>query len=204
MIQPVQAIIFDLGGIFLNIDYQRTEDAFVALGVTDFAHYFQQQHSNPLFEDLETGKVGAVEFYTRFREQTGLNLTNEQIQLAWNAMLLDFPGERLDWLREIGKKYPIYLYSNTNIIHYECFMNDFVATFGFDLNTLFRTAYYSHALGLRKPYPASYQAILDREGLEAATTLFIDDTPKNIAGAQEAGLQTILLNDGRTVLDLHL
>lgn len=204
MTQPVKAIIFDLGGIFLNIDYQRTENAFLTLGVKDFARYFQQQHSNPLFEDLETGKVNATEFYTRFREQTGMPLTNEQIQDAWNAMLLDFPKERLEWLREIGEKYPIYLYSNTNIIHYEAFMNDFVAKFGFDFNNLFRTAYYSHTLGLRKPYPASYLAILEREGLEAASTLFIDDTPKNIAGAQQAGLQTLLLNDGRTVLELNL
>ncbi len=202
--QPIKAIIFDLGGIFLNIDYQRTEDAFTALGVKDFNRFFQQQYSNPLFEDLETGKIRPKDFYDRFNEEAGTDLAYEAIEKAWNAMLLDFPEERINWLKEKARQYPVYLYSNTNIIHYESFMQDFGVKYGYDFNELFVKAYYSHQLGLRKPYPNSYKAILMEQQLEAATTLFIDDTPKNIVGAQEAGLQTILLNNGKTVLDLDL
>lgn len=198
-------ILFDLGGIFLNIDYQKTERAFIDLGVKNFHQLFSQQFSNILFESLETGKITPDAFYEAFRKETNMSLSNKDIQDAWNAMLLDFPQERLEWLRSIGKKYPVYLFSNTNFIHYQSFINDFINQFpGEDFNQYFRKAYYSHELGLRKPYPESYLRIMELENLDPKETLFIDDTPKNIDGAKAAGLQTILLNDGRTVLDLDL
>ncbi|BFG71208.1 HAD family phosphatase [Sediminibacterium sp. KACHI17] len=199
----VKNILFDLGGIFLNIDYQKTEQAFVDLGVKEFNQFFSQQFSNTLFESLETGKITPVDFYDAFRKETKTSLSDEAIENAWNAMLLDFPKERLQWLEEIGQRYPIYLFSNTNIIHYQCFIDKFEKQFPqSSFNDYFRKAYYSHELGMRKPYPDSYRKIMELENLDPAETLFIDDTPKNIEGAQQAGLQTILLNNGRTVLDL--
>lgn len=199
----VKNILFDLGGIFLNIDYQKTEQAFVDLGVKEFNQFFSQQFSNTLFESLETGKITPVDFYDAFRKETKTSLSDEAIENAWNAMLLDFPKERLQWLEEIGQRYPIYLFSNTNIIHYQCFIDKFEKQFPqSSFNDYFRKAYYSHELGMRKPYPDSYRKVMELENLDPAETLFIDDTPKNIEGAQQAGLQTILLNNGRTVLDL--
>lgn len=196
-------ILFDLGGIFLNIDYQKTERAFIDLGVKDFGQLFSQQFSNTLFESLETGKISPDDFYTTFRQETNTTLSNEAIQYAWNAMLLDFPEERLLWLERVAKQYPVYLFSNTNIIHYECFTKNFEQRFPeSSFNAYFQKAYYSHELGMRKPYPESYLKIMELENLDPKETLFIDDTPKNIEGAQQAGLQTILLNNGRTVLDL--
>lgn len=198
-------ILFDLGGIFLDIDYNRTEQSFIDLGITDFGKRFSQQFSNSLFEELETGKITPALFYDRFRQETGTELTNEAIEKAWNAMLLTFPKERLDWLKVVGEKYPVYLYSNTNLIHYQSFTTNFEASFpGEKFNDHFITAYYSHELGLRKPYPESYLKIMELEKLNPAETLFIDDTPKNIEGAKAAGLQTLLLNNGKTVLDLEV
>lgn len=198
-------ILFDLGGIFLNIDYQKTEQAFVDLGVKDFNALFSQQFSNQLFEALETGKIMPNDFYDAFRMETKLAVSNEAIQQAWNAMLLDFPEERLHWLENVAQQYPVYLFSNTNIIHYQSFISNFEQNFPKkSFNDYFRKAYYSHELGMRKPYSESYLKIMELENLDPKETLFIDDTPKNIEGAQEAGLQTILLNNGRTVLDLEL
>jgi putative hydrolase of the HAD superfamily len=201
----IRNIIFDLGGVFLNIDYQLTEQAFIDLGITDFGARFNQQFSNPLFEALETGDIKPGDFYAAFRAETQTMLTDDQIRDAWNALLLDFPPERLDWLAEIGQRYPVYLFSNTNQIHYDAFMAAFGNLYpGRDFNAYFRKAYYSHELGLRKPYVGSYQRILAEQGLEPGETLFIDDTAKNILGAAEAGLQTLHLVPGMTVLDLNL
>lgn len=201
----IKNILFDLGGIFLDIDYQKTEQAFIDLGITDFSTRFSQQFSNNLFEALETGMISPEDFYKAFRKETNTDLTDESIKTAWNALLLHFPPERLVWLEEIGKRYPIYLFSNTNIIHYQCFTENFQQQFPHQsFNKYFRKAYYSHELGLRKPYPASYLKIMELENLDPKETLFIDDTPKNIEGAQQAGLQTLLLNNGRTVLELDL
>lgn len=201
----IKNILFDLGGVFLNINYQLTAKAFLDLGITDFDQRFNQQFSNTLFEDLETGKVDPEVFYNRFRKETGTELSNEAIETAWNALLLDFPAERLEWLEEIGQKYPVYLYSNTNLIHYQCFMRNFEEKFeGKKFNDYFRKAYYSHELGLRKPYPSSYTRIMELENLNPTETVFIDDTLKNITGAKEAGLQTIWLQPGMVLQELGL
>ncbi|MBW0176637.1 HAD family phosphatase [Sediminibacterium sp.] len=201
----IKNILFDLGGVFLDINYQLTEKAFIDLGITDFDQRFNQQFSNTLFEDLETGRIDPKTFYNRFRAETGTSLADEAIEKAWNALLLDFPPNRLEWLEAIGRKYPVYLYSNTNIIHYQCFMKMFEDTFeGKNFNQYFRRAYYSHELGLRKPYAASYTKIMELENLLPGETLFIDDTFKNINGAKEAGLQTLWLEPGMVLQELGL
>jgi putative hydrolase of the HAD superfamily len=201
----VKNIIFDLGGVFMNLDYQKMEQAFIDLGIANFSELFTQHHSSPLFEDLETGKITNEHFYQQLRKISGVDVSNEAIRDAWNAILLDFPKERIDWLNEIKKKYNIYLFSNTNQIHYDAFIETFRKQTGIEnFNQYFIKAYYSHELGLRKPYKNSYQKIIDEQKLIAAETLFIDDTLKNIEGAQQAGLQTIHLAAPLTVLDLNL
>jgi putative hydrolase of the HAD superfamily len=120
-------------------------------------------------------------------------------------MLGTFPVERLKWLKEIRKKYKIYLYSNTNLIHYIAFQKIFRECAGEEnFDDYFIKAHYSHELGFRKPYAESYKKLLEIENLKQSETLFIDDTAKNIEGAQEAGLQTVLLLPPKTVFDLNL
>lgn len=201
----IKHIIFDLGGVFLNINFQLTSQAFAKLGVTDFNNMFTQHYSNPLFELLETGKITEHEFYDAFREATQVALTNQEIKDAWNALLLDFPPERIQWLEQMAKKYNLYLFSNTNQIHYDCFMQQFEQLFnGKNFNNYFIKAYYSQDLGLRKPYPNAFEAILKEQSLNAADTLFIDDTIKNVEAAASLGMQTIHLAPPLTVLDLNL
>jgi putative hydrolase of the HAD superfamily len=203
--KKIKNIIFDLGGIFIELDYFKTEKAFIRLGVTNFPELYSQHMVTPLFADLETGKIEEEVFYNAFRKTTGINLSNEQIKDAWNAMLLNFPPERLHWLKDIAKKYKIYLFSNTNIIHYNAFQKIFNENTGLNnFDDFFINAYYSHNLKMRKPDTASFLEIIKRENLVADETLFIDDTPKNIEGAEQAGLQTILLRSPKTVIDLDI
>ena len=209
MVTPVKNIIFDLGGVLINLNYQLTRKAFEDLGVEDFDAFYTQHAANPLFENLEVGAIEPEAFYDQLREATGLTLSNSQIETAWNAMLLDFPLERLQWLDQIKNKYNIYLFSNTNAIHYMAFTAIYAQTAPLvglnpNFNHFFKTAYYSHTLKQRKPEVAAFEAVLQDSGLDAAKTLFIDDTISNIEGAQKAGLQTIFLNGVLTVQDLGL
>jgi len=120
-------------------------------------------------------------------------------------MLLDFPMERIVWLNEIKKKYNIYLFSNTNQIHYDAFIETVKQQTGItDFNQYFIKAYYSHELGLRKPDTASFQKIMEEQKLNPAETLFIDDTLSNVQAAAEIGLQTLHLKPPITVLELQL
>ena len=209
MATPVKNIIFDLGGVLINLNYQLTRKAFEDLGVEDFDAFYTQHAANPLFENLEVGAIEPEAFYEALRGATGLSLTNSQIETAWNAMLLDFPEERLHWLSQIKNKYNIYLFSNTNAIHYNAFINIYrqlAAQIDLDLRFehLFKTAYYSHMLGQRKPEVAAFEAVIQDANLDPTQTLFIDDTLLNIEGAKKAGLQTVFLSGGLTVLDLGL
>jgi putative hydrolase of the HAD superfamily len=203
--ENIRNIIFDLGGIFIQLDFSKTDDAFKQLGLPNFADFFNQHHSSPLFEDLETGRINEEQFYSAFRQAAGLKAADVEIKDAWNAMLLDFPKERLSWLKNISQKYKVYLFSNTNIIHYKAFQNIFQENTGRqNFDEYFIKAYYSHDMGMRKPDPASFEKILKNENLVASETLFIDDTPKNIEGAKSVGLRAILLQSPKTVCDLEL
>ncbi|MBS1591873.1 MAG: HAD family phosphatase [Bacteroidetes bacterium] len=203
--QPIKNIIFDLGGVFLNLNYQLTQDAFTQAGVKNFKELFTQHHSNQLFIELETGKITEQAFYNGFRKETQTNLSDDAIKNAWNAMLLNFPKERIEWLEQINKKYNVFLFSNTNQIHYTAFMNIIKQTFGsLNFNGLFIKAYYSHQMGLRKPNKTSFEFILNEQNLVTTETLFIDDTLENIEAAQQIGLQTVHLVAPKTVIDLEL
>jgi putative hydrolase of the HAD superfamily len=203
--KKIKNILFDLGGIFIELDYLKTENAFISLGVTNFSELYNQHLATPLFLDLETGRIEEEEFYNAFRKTALVNLSNKQIKDAWNAMLLNFPPERLDWLKHISKKYKTYLFSNTNIIHYTAVQKIFYEnTAQKNLDDFFVKAYYSHTLKMRKPDPASFSEILRIENLVADETLFVDDTPKNIEGAKQAGLQTMLLQPPKTVFDIEV
>lgn len=203
--QKIKNIIFDLGGVFIEIYFSKTEKAFKSLGVLNWSQFYTQNTASALFENLETGKITPEEFYEGFRKESGTDLTDEQIKEAWNAMLGPFPKERLQWLQEIKKRYNIYLFSNTNRIHYVAFQNIFRKSTGEqNFDDYFIRAHYSHQLGVRKPYTSSYTKLLEIEKLKPEETLFIDDTAENIVGAKQATLQTILLLPPKTVLDLAL
>jgi FMN phosphatase YigB (HAD superfamily) len=200
----VSAIILDLGGVILNLDYNRTKKAFATLGVPDFDAYYTQFKGSPLFDDLETGKVSRGAFFDALRERSGLALTDEQITGAWNAMLLDFPRQRVEYIKELRKRYRLFLLSNTNEIHHEAFQKTFWGSEGSTLDGLFDKAYYSHLIGTRKPDEEAFRTILEEQGLKAAETIFVDDTKSNFLGAQELGIQTIHLQAPMTLEGLGL
>lgn len=203
--KQVKNIIFDLGGIFLDIDFTKTFNAFSQLGYSNFYDLYTQHHASDLFIKLEIGAVTPDQFCEMFRHDSGADLTNEQIFSAWNALLGGFPAERIQWLDGIRKKYAVYLFSNTNKIHHEVFSETFRrANNGVELDSFFVKTYYSYEMGMRKPSPESFLHIINELGINPAETVFIDDTFKNIEGAQTTGLQTVFLPPPKTVLDTDL
>lgn len=204
--KDIKNIIFDLGGVFINIHYQKTSDAFKELGILEFDEYFKQDYSNSLFIELEEGKITDEEFYKKFRKLTNTNISNQKIQEAWNALLGNFWQDRLDWLQVIRKKYNCYLYSNTNSIHYNAFMKSYEIENPKrkPFNDYFIKAFYSQQIGFRKPNVAAFEFVLKQASLNANETLFIDDTAKNIVGAKQAGLQTLLLTEEMDLCALTL
>ncbi len=200
MIEGVKHIIFDLGGVLLNLDYQLTEDAFVAAGITNFREIYSQLQQTPVFDLFETGKIGREEFIATMQGFTHTPISESQILNAWNAMLLNFPIRRLQILQQLRNYYDLYLLSNTNEIHEEAFNKILNRDFGMPgLGVFFDRVYFSHRVGMRKPHREIFEMILNNHGLQAAETLFIDDSPQHIVGAKAVGLQTIFLEKGMTI-----
>lgn len=196
-------IIFDLGGVILDIDFGLTHQAFELEGVEGFDKLYGQHAAAPFFVDFEKGKHTAAEFYDHIRNICGCPLGDDTIRRCWNALLIGFDAAKIDWLERIAGQYRVFLFSNTNSIHYQAFTKEFFDLKGKEFNSLFVHAYYSHEMGLRKPDPASYQAILDEQSLVPSETLFIDDTLKNIEAARALGLQVKHLPRPETVLGLE-
>ncbi len=191
MKQKPSAVIFDFGGVLLNLDLDSTLQAFARLGIPDFKKLFTLYHASPVFLDLEIGKVEPKAFAEGISKEIGRPLPEQEVFEAWNAMLADFRLESLAFVDKLRQTTPTFLYSNTNIIHYEVFQKRIAETTPYaHLNDLFHRAYYSHEMGMRKPHPEGYLHILADQGLTASETLFVDDNADNIAGAQAVGLMT--------------
>lgn len=203
--ENIKAIIFDFGGVILNIDYYKTSKAFKDLGVANFEDMYSQKNADHIFQQLEEGKIGEMEFYDAFRQSTQLHLTDIQIETAWNTMLLDYRKEALFTLKKIKNKYKLFLLSNTNIIHQKAFNNIYEQDFGKgSIQDYFDRIYYSHEIGSRKPDHKPYEFVVNENNLSPSETLFIDDSTQNIEAAKSLGLQTVLLKEGMEIEDLGL
>jgi len=184
-------IIFDLGGVLLNIDYHKTSKAFQNFGIKNFDELFSQFKANELFEKLETGDISEEDFYISIQQHADLPLTINEIKTAWNAMLLDFRIDSIKFLKTISDKYNLYLLSNTNSIHHRAFIEIYKKEVGEpSIDSYFKKSYYSHLIGKRKPHLETYRYVLNDSNLKAEETLFIDDSINNIEAAKETGIQT--------------
>ncbi len=203
--QKIEAIIFDLGGVILNIDYNLTRRAFENYGIYNFNKMYSQAEANDLFDDLETGKIKEADFYKEFNTRIGVILSETKIQTAWNAMLLDFREKSLQFIDSIQSKYKLFLLSNTNHIHLAEF-NKIYHNKKRDkpFEKFFEKAYYSCEMGLRKPNADIYEFVLKENELKATKTLFVDDSAQNVETARALGMQTILLTPGKYIEDLSL
>jgi putative hydrolase of the HAD superfamily len=192
----IKNIIFDLGGVILNLDYSKTEEAFIKLGINDFRKLYSQFHGSDLFINLETGKISARGFYEEIKKHTSNTIKDEEIKNAWNAMLLDFPVGRLNFLHNLKSRYKTFLLSNTNIIHYTAIQENYrdIMMAESPLENCFQKCYYSHQLGMRKPDKEIYEYVLSENNLAASETVFIDDTFPNVEGALKTGMMGIYLS----------
>jgi FMN phosphatase YigB (HAD superfamily) len=197
MKKEVKAIILDLGGVILNIDYQRTIRAFELLlkNGANVEAFYTQAKQNQVFDLFEKGEISAADFRTDLKKIFGLQLSDHGIDEAWNAMLLDLPLERLTFVSELRKKYPVYLLSNTNEIHYQAFRKNLEETFDNPsiLEDFFDKTYYSHLIKQRKPTAAAFNHVLDDNQLNAYEVVFVDDSAQHIEGAMSLGIDARLL-----------
>ena len=196
-----KAIIFDLGAVILNINYQNTIDEFTKLGVTNAATFYSKKVQTNLFNQIETGIISSNEFLKALQKETK-NANIKQVEKAWNAMLLDLPEERLQLIKKLKKNHAIYLLSNTNAIHIDAIKKQLCKRKWLAFCKLFDKMYLSHELGLRKPDVKIFEYILKEQKLKAEEVFFIDDSPQHIAGAKKIGIHCHHLLDDENIITL--
>jgi putative hydrolase of the HAD superfamily len=180
----IKNIIFDLGGVVLNLDQEKTLRAFKRLG----ANLEELNLESSIFLDLETGKIEADYFLQTIFTMLKGEANKEQITQAWNSMLLELPPHRVEIIRQLKSKYRLFLLSNTNSIHINAVYEEHGKSIFVEL---FETVYLSHEIGIRKPDVACYEYVLSHAQLKGAETVFIDDNKSNLKGAEAAGMKTI-------------
>jgi len=207
--QGIDAIIFDLGGVILNIAYDRTIEAFSQLAGRDIRHLYTQQQQTALFDTYEMGQISSDQFRQGLRsllgfeqvDRPGRSVSDSALDAAWNAMLLDVPPARLQKLKILRERFRLILLSNTNEIHKAAFERHLREAIGQEsaLVDCFDAIYYSHLIGDRKPNSSLFQRVIDEQGLDPSHTLFVDDTAGHLRGAQAVGLQTLHMSSGYTL-----
>ncbi len=188
MSNPYDTIIFDLGGVVLNIDYKLTLQAFNDLGFPNFDQLYTQFKQSDLFVKLEKGLIHPSDFLNTLQSYSNRQVNHEELTEAWNAMLLDLPPENLEAIKKLQDHFHIYLLSNTNAIHYECFFDKVQALLrSRSLEPYFHASYYSHLVRERKPDQAVFKLLQEQQQLSPIRTLFIDDSPQHVEAARALG-----------------
>lgn len=200
--KEISNIIFDLGGVIMDIDVKHTLRAFEKLGLDSIEEMFGHGFASSFFSDHEAGRIGDEEFVSEIKKMLTGEVSDEEVIEAWNALLLRFPEDRIQLLQDLKKKYRIFLFSNTNAIHYQKFSEMFRQHFPGTLEDLFEKAYYSHSLGHRKPNTEGFDIIVRENNLDPRKTLFVDDALINVEGAIKAGLKGLYLPPGIFITDI--
>ena len=198
----VKNIIFDLGEVIINVDHRLALLEFEKLGSNQIDALYSDVSQSEFFDEFEKGKISSSDFRNELRAYISIPVDDSQIDLAWNAMLLVIPQERMELLNVLKKKYRLFLLSNTNKIHVAAIELQLQENFGIsDFSEIFEKVYYSFVHGLRKPEPGFFTMVLSENQLLAEETIFVDDKIENIESAKKLGIQGCLVSEGTSILD---
>ncbi|MDB5086589.1 MAG: haloacid dehalogenase [Mucilaginibacter sp.] len=191
----IKNIIFDYGNVIFSLDFIKGQQAWKDLGIADPGQFYGHRVQDKVFDAFERGEIAADEFRDYIRKKlNNPNLTDQQINNAWNCMLVGIPKGNNELLAELKPKYRTFLLSNINPIHYDYIMDYLKTDFGFEGNDhLFEKTYYSHLTGKRKPEAEIFEQVLNENNLNPAETLFIDDSPQHLETAKKLGIKTYLM-----------
>lgn len=199
----IKTIIFDLGGVILDLDFKKTPEAFSQLTGWKPEDIFQLYFKPGLFQDYEKGLISDQELRLGINKLFGTHLTDQQIDEAWCAMLGAVPKARLDFMNQLRKDYKVIVLSNTNAIHVDAFNKTIKEVSDKDsLDAFVDEVYFSHELNMRKPDLEIYEEVLKLSGTSANQALFLDDTQANLDGAAQLGIQTLLITQPDHIFNL--
>ncbi len=195
-------ILFDLGGVILDINLQSTLKKFYDLGFPALLMQYPFSMNTDLFFKYETGKMKVDQFRDEIRKVSGVDVSDEVFDEAWNSMLVRIPVERTELLMALAKRYALYMLSNTSDLHAPVFEKMFEETARMKMHNLFTKIYYSHEIGYLKPDLEAWEYVINDAGIKPEETLFLDDSIQNIKASQELGFQAIHIHERTNLMEL--
>ena len=202
MLQNISAIIFDLGGVLIDVDYNKTIRAFEKLGIENARELYSQQSQSTLFNEIECGEISPIEFLTELSKRTQKDLSLLEIKDAWNAIIGAYNKRIIPLLRSLKKEYKLFVLSNTNTIHIDKANEEWNKISSLSMKSFFDKVYLSHEIGDRKPNGSVFKNLCAEQNLKPSETLFIDDSIQHIESAERMGLKTHHLKSMESLYEL--
>lgn len=195
-------ILFDVGGVILDLNINATLEAFYNMGFPADLLKYPENYNTDIFHRYETGKVSTGEFRDSIRKSTGVKFEDSVFDDAWRAMLINIPGERIELMKKLKSKFDLYILSNTSALHTPVFENLFQQNGTISMKELFKECFYSHEIGYNKPDEEAFKYVLKKAKIEAGETLFLDDNIQNIKAAKSMGFNAIHISKHMDLLEL--
>lgn len=187
----IRNLIFDFGGVLINLDRNACRMAFEQLGIESIHEsVLDDYRQKELFSQLESGNISAAAFRAGMRRLSELTLTDRQIDEAWTAMLGDIPSYKLECLLQLRKRYHVLLLSNTNSIHWQWAVKNSFSYKGHEVDDFFDRIYLSYEIHKQKPDIEIFKYVLNDSGIQPQETFFIDDSALNCKAAETLGIRS--------------
>ena len=190
MDKNIKNIVFDLGGVLIDLDFKSAINGLQKAGFANVKEQLQAFDREGIFQKFELGEISADEFRASIRKNSSVSLTDEEVDSLWNLMLLEIPREKLELILDLRSKYMVYLLSNTNSIHWDYVCKNAFNYRGFRMDDYFEETFLSYEMHLAKPDKAIFEKMLQDANLLPEETLFIDDLEANCKAAEEVGIHT--------------
>jgi len=200
--QNFKNILFDLGGVILDINVQATLKQFYEMGFPAELMQYPESMSTDVFFKYQTGKLDTVGFRNAIRKIAGVDMSDEAFDRAWNAMLVRIPEERTELIQRLSERYGLYMLSNTSPLHVKVFEPMYQQAAGVSMHQVFNKIYYSHEIGWHKPDDEAWEYVIKDSGIRPEETLFLDDNIHNIKASQGLGFQAIHIHERTTLTSL--
>jgi putative hydrolase of the HAD superfamily len=195
MSEPVEALLFDLGGVIVDIDFARVTRRWAEHAKCDPALIAKRYTPDEAYKRHERGAIGDADYFAALRGSLGIDLRDEQFLDGWNAIFGGIIPGVADWAAPICARYPSYVFSNTNPAHERFWTAEYADTL-----KPFRGVFVSSVIGLRKPDREAFDYVAREMGVPVSRILFFDDSLANVEGARAAGLQAVHVRGNDDVL----
>lgn len=196
-------LIFDIGDVIVDINYQVTIAEFQKLSLIDFSEIVSYSRQHHIFDAFEKGQITAQEFRNQLRPFLKPDVKDEDINNAWNSILIHYPPAKIELLKYLKTRYRTFALSNINEIHIQSLNKAAGHLFGVTaFADFFHRAYYSSEMGFRKPEAKIYEMVLKDEHLNPSETFFVDDKEENIQAANALGIRAFQLKERDKLHDL--